>query len=127
VARCATVQAVSDLTQTQIFDKEQNVGLLYKLMKIASITISSTMGSADTPVRCCHCAPTRFSVRIASRCARGMPSTEAILNAQVPIIEGLPIEIRVRSPHANLASTHTHTHARTTAHAVAIWRAHATN
>ncbi|ELR22530.1 uncharacterized protein ACA1_142210 [Acanthamoeba castellanii str. Neff] len=55
-------EAVSDLTQTQIFDKEQNVGLLYKLMKIASITISSTMGSADTPV---------------------------------PIIEGLPIEIRI--------------------------------
>jgi hypothetical protein len=48
------VQAVSDLTQTQIFDKEQNVGLLYKVMKIASITISSTMGAGDTPVRCCH-------------------------------------------------------------------------
>lgn len=44
------MQIVGDLTQTQIFDKEQNVGLLHKLMKVGSITISSVVSPSDEPV-----------------------------------------------------------------------------
>jgi hypothetical protein len=55
-------EVVNDLTQTQIFDKENGVGLLHKLIKVNNITVSSVMGPSDTPV---------------------------------PIIEGLPVAIKV--------------------------------
>jgi len=51
------MQVVNDLTQTQIFDKENGVGLLHKLIKVNNITVSSVMGPSDTPV---HLTPPKF-------------------------------------------------------------------
>lgn len=44
------MQVVGDLTQTQIVDKEQGVGLLYKLMKIEHISMASIAGPSEAPV-----------------------------------------------------------------------------
>ncbi len=49
-------KVVGDLAQTQIMDDEQGVGLLYKLMKVSSISVFSTMSVNDEPVSIFHVA-----------------------------------------------------------------------